>query len=126
MLHQGRVVLDVSGPERKRMSVEDILPEFRSRRGYDLEPLSPAEYAMLSSKLSPEEARKGKAIDMDISGIIGKTMRNGHGIDTFVRSAADATSVADWTAALQAHGIHPSETHLLPASIALAQPPAFS
>ncbi|MBK8991512.1 MAG: hypothetical protein IPM40_07355 [Gammaproteobacteria bacterium] len=28
----------------KRMSVEDILPEFRARRGYDLEPLLPAIY----------------------------------------------------------------------------------
>ena len=37
MLHQGRVVLDVSGPERDGMTVQDLLDLFRSVRGEALE-----------------------------------------------------------------------------------------
>jgi putative tryptophan/tyrosine transport system ATP-binding protein len=33
MLHQGRVVLDVTGPERRTMSVEDLLHMFERTRG---------------------------------------------------------------------------------------------
>lgn len=37
MLHQGRVVLDVSGPERHGMSVEDLLHMFERTRGEKLD-----------------------------------------------------------------------------------------
>ena len=37
MLHEGRVILDVSGPERKGMSVEDLLHMFEKTRGEKLD-----------------------------------------------------------------------------------------
>ena len=37
MLHEGRVILDVSGPERKGMSVEDLLHMFERTRGEKLD-----------------------------------------------------------------------------------------
>jgi putative tryptophan/tyrosine transport system ATP-binding protein len=37
MLHQGRVVLDVCGPERRNMSVEDLLHMFEKTRGEKLD-----------------------------------------------------------------------------------------
>ena len=36
MLHQGRVVLDVTGPERGSMTIEDLLLMFRRREGVEL------------------------------------------------------------------------------------------
>ena len=33
MLHEGRVILDVSGPERRNMSIEDLLHMFEKTRG---------------------------------------------------------------------------------------------
>jgi putative ABC transport system ATP-binding protein len=36
MLHEGRVILDVSGPERRGMSVEDLLHMFEKTRGETL------------------------------------------------------------------------------------------
>jgi putative ABC transport system ATP-binding protein len=37
MLHEGRVILDVSGPQRKNMSVEDLLHMFEKTRGEKLD-----------------------------------------------------------------------------------------
>ncbi len=37
MLHEGRVILDVAGPERKTMSVEDLLHMFEKTRGEKLD-----------------------------------------------------------------------------------------
>ena len=37
MLHEGRVILDVSGPERRRMGVEDLLHMFEKTRGQTLD-----------------------------------------------------------------------------------------
>ena len=37
MLHEGRVILDVAGPERKSMSVEDLLHMFEKTRGEKLD-----------------------------------------------------------------------------------------
>ena len=37
MLHEGRVILDVAGPERKGMSVEDLLHMFEKTRGEKLD-----------------------------------------------------------------------------------------
>jgi putative ABC transport system ATP-binding protein len=37
MLHEGRVVLDVSGPERARMTVDDLIKRFRSQHGEELD-----------------------------------------------------------------------------------------
>jgi putative ABC transport system ATP-binding protein len=37
MLHEGRVILDVSGPERRNMSVEDLLHMFEKTRGEKLD-----------------------------------------------------------------------------------------
>lgn len=37
MLHEGRVILDVSGPERKGMGVEDLLHMFEKTRGEKLD-----------------------------------------------------------------------------------------
>jgi putative ABC transport system ATP-binding protein len=37
MLHEGRVILDVSGPERRVMSVEDLLHMFEKTRGSTLD-----------------------------------------------------------------------------------------
>lgn len=36
MMHEGRVVLDLSGPERKEMTVQGLLQEFSRVRGHDL------------------------------------------------------------------------------------------
>ena len=36
MLHQGRVVLDVAGPERTKMTIEDLLRMFRTKEGKEL------------------------------------------------------------------------------------------
>ena len=33
MLHEGRVCLDVAGEAKARLTVEDLLAEFRRRRG---------------------------------------------------------------------------------------------
>ena len=37
MLHEGRVILDVSGPQRRNMSVEDLLHMFEKTRGEKLD-----------------------------------------------------------------------------------------
>ncbi|MNW01346.1 Phosphate-import ATP-binding protein PhnC [compost metagenome] len=37
MLHQGRVVLDVSGDERKQMQVSDLLAMFEKTRGEQID-----------------------------------------------------------------------------------------
>jgi putative ABC transport system ATP-binding protein len=37
MLHEGRVVLDVAGPERLRMTVDDLIKRFRSQQGEELD-----------------------------------------------------------------------------------------
>ena len=37
MLHEGRVVLDVAGEERKRMTVDDLVARFRSQHGEELD-----------------------------------------------------------------------------------------
>lgn len=37
MLHQGRIILDMSGAERASMSIEDLVRLFRRREGVDLE-----------------------------------------------------------------------------------------
>jgi putative ABC transport system ATP-binding protein len=37
MLHEGRVILDVAGPERRNMSVEDLLHMFEKTRGEKLD-----------------------------------------------------------------------------------------
>lgn len=37
MLHEGRVVLDVSGEQRQRMSVDDLIARFRSQHGEQLD-----------------------------------------------------------------------------------------
>jgi putative ABC transport system ATP-binding protein len=36
MLHQGRVMLDISGPERASMQMDDLLQLFRRREGEEL------------------------------------------------------------------------------------------
>jgi putative ABC transport system ATP-binding protein len=36
MLHQGRIILDISGAERAAMSIEDLMQMFRRREGVDL------------------------------------------------------------------------------------------
>ncbi|HLT57324.1 MAG: ATP-binding cassette domain-containing protein [Limnochordales bacterium] len=36
MMHEGRIVLDLSGPERDRMTVQDLLQEFSRVRGEEL------------------------------------------------------------------------------------------
>jgi putative ABC transport system ATP-binding protein len=36
MLHEGEIVLDVRDPERRRLTVEDLLARFRRARGHDL------------------------------------------------------------------------------------------
>lgn len=36
MMHEGRIVLDLSGPERKEMTVQGLLQEFSRVRGHDL------------------------------------------------------------------------------------------
>lgn len=36
MLHEGRIVLDLSGPQRAEMTVQDLLAEFSRVRGHDL------------------------------------------------------------------------------------------
>ncbi len=36
MMHEGRIVLDVVGPERTQMTVEDLLEEFSRVRGHKL------------------------------------------------------------------------------------------
>jgi len=36
MMHEGSIVLDLSGPERARMTVQDLLAEFTRARGTDL------------------------------------------------------------------------------------------
>ena len=33
MLHEGRILLDVSGEERARLTIEDLVAKFRSIRG---------------------------------------------------------------------------------------------
>ena len=37
MLHEGRVVLDVAGAERSRMTVDDLIKRFRSQHGEELD-----------------------------------------------------------------------------------------
>jgi putative ABC transport system ATP-binding protein len=37
MLHQGRVVLDVRGEERARLTVPDLIERFRSQHGEELD-----------------------------------------------------------------------------------------
>ena len=37
MLHEGRVVLDISGEERKRMTVADLVARFRTQHGEELD-----------------------------------------------------------------------------------------
>jgi putative ABC transport system ATP-binding protein len=37
MLHEGRVVLDVAGEERRRMSVDDLIARFRAQHGEELD-----------------------------------------------------------------------------------------
>jgi putative ABC transport system ATP-binding protein len=37
MLHEGRVVLDVDGDERRRMTVADLVARFRSQHGEELD-----------------------------------------------------------------------------------------
>lgn len=37
MLHEGRVSLDMAGPAKKRLTVADLLAEFRRRRGEELD-----------------------------------------------------------------------------------------
>lgn len=37
MLHEGQICLDVSGPAKARLTVEDLLSEFRRRRGEELD-----------------------------------------------------------------------------------------
>ncbi|MDJ1158179.1 ATP-binding cassette domain-containing protein [Chelatococcus sp. SYSU_G07232] len=36
MLHEGRIVLDVTGPERHDLTIEDLLAEFRKARGGEI------------------------------------------------------------------------------------------
>lgn len=36
MMHEGRIVLDLSGPEREKMTVQGLLQEFSRVRGHDL------------------------------------------------------------------------------------------
>jgi len=36
MMHEGRIVLDLSGPEREKMTVQDLLDEFSRVRGTQL------------------------------------------------------------------------------------------
>jgi putative tryptophan/tyrosine transport system ATP-binding protein len=36
MLHEGRIVLDITGPERSRMDVADLLALFRKKEGHSL------------------------------------------------------------------------------------------
>jgi len=36
LMHEGAIVLDVSGPERARMTVQDLLDEFSRARGRQL------------------------------------------------------------------------------------------
>jgi len=36
MMHEGRIVLDLSGPEREKMTVPDLLKEFSRARGTEL------------------------------------------------------------------------------------------
>ena len=37
MLHEGRIVLDVAGEAKARLGVEDLLAEFRRRRGVEID-----------------------------------------------------------------------------------------
>src|SRR5256885_9003491 len=37
MLHQGRVVLDVSGEARRRMTVDDLIAQFRAQHAEELD-----------------------------------------------------------------------------------------
>ena len=37
MLHEGRIVLDVAGDERKRMTVDDLIARFRAQHGEELD-----------------------------------------------------------------------------------------
>ncbi len=37
MLHEGRVVLDIQGPERAGMTVEKLLAEFSRQRGEEID-----------------------------------------------------------------------------------------
>ena len=37
MLHEGKIVFDIEGEERSRLTVEDLVARFRRRRGADLD-----------------------------------------------------------------------------------------